>query len=334
MSLEQAYQQLQAIAEYINEEEVFLKVELKEQGLEVYWHIAYKMVLMPAFKTETAENFIENMFKILAMLAPWLEALIIESSLAYNGIISWKLDAMAYSNFSRLKVFKLLSIKDNQGHAKYSGILVEDNIATRLLDKMPVLEELSIPSPYQDNNFFQGSHPLKKLSVDDIDELEYTNFIPYLAQSSKFPDLQSLYLSETVLLDVEALPRLPIEHYLTLFQSQNFPNLLEIHLSYVGLNIKEIQLLQETPLAKQLCQLSINQENPQYPQIKKQWLSDTVVKLIQKLKTSEDVFLMTVLGDALELAGCEDMRILGHCHSKRGHLKNCWLIELLLAEIG
>lgn len=46
-----------------------------------------------------------------------------------------------------------------------------------------------------------------------------------------------------------------------------------------------------------------------------------------------DVERLSVLGDALEEAGCQDPEILGHCREKGAvHLRGCFLIDLLLGK--
>ena len=39
-----------------------------------------------------------------------------------------------------------------------------------------------------------------------------------------------------------------------------------------------------------------------------------------------------ILADALEEAGCTDMRILDHLRSVRGHVRGCWAVDLLLGK--
>lgn len=39
---------------------------------------------------------------------------------------------------------------------------------------------------------------------------------------------------------------------------------------------------------------------------------------------------LAVLADALEEAGCHNEEILGHCRSPNGHVRGCWLIDMIL----
>jgi hypothetical protein len=41
---------------------------------------------------------------------------------------------------------------------------------------------------------------------------------------------------------------------------------------------------------------------------------------------------LPLLADALEEAGCADADILAHCRSGGGHLRGCWVVDLLLGK--
>jgi hypothetical protein len=41
---------------------------------------------------------------------------------------------------------------------------------------------------------------------------------------------------------------------------------------------------------------------------------------------------MGILADALEEAGCTDADILAHCRAEDGHVRGCWLVDLLLGK--
>ena len=41
---------------------------------------------------------------------------------------------------------------------------------------------------------------------------------------------------------------------------------------------------------------------------------------------------MPVLADALEEAGCQDAIILNHCREPGGHVRGCWVVDLLLGK--
>jgi hypothetical protein len=41
---------------------------------------------------------------------------------------------------------------------------------------------------------------------------------------------------------------------------------------------------------------------------------------------------LPILGDALEEAGCREEVILRHCHEPGGHVRGCWVVDLLLAK--
>jgi len=42
--------------------------------------------------------------------------------------------------------------------------------------------------------------------------------------------------------------------------------------------------------------------------------------------------ILPVLADALEDAGCDDQRILAHCRGPNGHVRGCWVLDLLLGK--
>lgn len=42
--------------------------------------------------------------------------------------------------------------------------------------------------------------------------------------------------------------------------------------------------------------------------------------------------LMPILGDALEEAGCAEEEILGHARGEKGHVRGCWVVDLVLGR--
>jgi len=60
------------------------------------------------------------------------------------------------------------------------------------------------------------------------------------------------------------------------------------------------------------------------------WSDETVVHLAQAIYEEQDFDRMSILGDALEDAGCHDESILRHCREKGIHVRGCWLLDLLL----
>ena len=67
------------------------------------------------------------------------------------------------------------------------------------------------------------------------------------------------------------------------------------------------------------------------------WLAynDGAVRQLAWLIDREQAFeVMPILADALEEAGCCDARLLSHCLQAGGHVRGCWVIDLLLGQTG
>jgi hypothetical protein len=60
------------------------------------------------------------------------------------------------------------------------------------------------------------------------------------------------------------------------------------------------------------------------------WKECTVVKLAQAIYDERSFNLLPILADALEDAGCHDADILSHCRQAGGHVRGCWLVDLIL----
>jgi hypothetical protein len=60
------------------------------------------------------------------------------------------------------------------------------------------------------------------------------------------------------------------------------------------------------------------------------WSGGTVRKLDQSIYDERAFDRLPVLADALEEAGCTDAVILSHCRSGEGHVRGCWVVDLLL----
>jgi hypothetical protein len=60
------------------------------------------------------------------------------------------------------------------------------------------------------------------------------------------------------------------------------------------------------------------------------WHGGLLVSMARRMYDGRDFAAMPVLADALEEAGCTDPDMLSHCRSGGGHVRGCWLIDLLL----
>ena len=60
------------------------------------------------------------------------------------------------------------------------------------------------------------------------------------------------------------------------------------------------------------------------------WRTADVVDLAQAIYDSRSFNRLSVLGDALIDAGCEDEQIVAHCRSEGPHVRGCWVVDLVL----
>jgi hypothetical protein len=62
------------------------------------------------------------------------------------------------------------------------------------------------------------------------------------------------------------------------------------------------------------------------------WSGGTIGSLAQTIYDERRFDEAPVLADALEEAGCSDKEILAHLREPAGHVKGCWVLDLLLAR--
>src|SRR5690348_18017614 len=60
------------------------------------------------------------------------------------------------------------------------------------------------------------------------------------------------------------------------------------------------------------------------------WNGSCVVRVAQAIYEERAFELTPVLHDALLDAGCDDDAILAHCQTSEGHVRGCWVVDLLL----
>jgi hypothetical protein len=208
------------------------------------------------------EKIFAEVFRRLAspQIAPWLATLTFEGlQIACNGTIDWEVEPIAYaeSPFSRLKIFRLESI-GAADEPYFAGTLSgrdhrDTSVATRFLERMPILEELAIPEPPKEEAFYHGPpHPLKRLSVFDADD---DLFILRLSQSRRFSRLEEVRFVESFRADVSH--RLPCSHYSKLFKSAALPALRAATIEQVGLSDDQAQSLRETPVGRKLSRFTV-----------------------------------------------------------------------------
>jgi hypothetical protein len=63
-----------------------------------------------------------------------------------------------------------------------------------------------------------------------------------------------------------------------------------------------------------------------------EWNGGCVLGLAQSIYEERAFERVPVLGDALEEAGCGDEAMLAHCRAPGGHVRGCWIVDLLLGK--
>jgi len=66
--------------------------------------------------------------------------------------------------------------------------------------------------------------------------------------------------------------------------------------------------------------------------IEPSWLTSTVVVLAGSIYDERAFDQMPILADALQDAGCDNENILNHCRQPGGHVRGCWVVDLLLGK--
>jgi hypothetical protein len=62
------------------------------------------------------------------------------------------------------------------------------------------------------------------------------------------------------------------------------------------------------------------------------WRTPTVLRLAEAVRKERAFDSLPMLGDALEEAGCNDAEVLAHCRRPRPHVRECWVVDLLLGN--
>jgi hypothetical protein len=62
------------------------------------------------------------------------------------------------------------------------------------------------------------------------------------------------------------------------------------------------------------------------------WNDGTIPRMAQRIYDERRFEDMPILADALEDAGCCDEAILTHCRAETGHVRGCWLLDLLTGK--
>lgn len=62
------------------------------------------------------------------------------------------------------------------------------------------------------------------------------------------------------------------------------------------------------------------------------WRTSEVIALCEFMYGSQDFSAMPVLADALQEAGCDSEEVLGHCLGEGPHVRECWVLSLVLGK--
>jgi hypothetical protein len=60
------------------------------------------------------------------------------------------------------------------------------------------------------------------------------------------------------------------------------------------------------------------------------WRTDTALELVHQMFLSSDFSAMPILADALQDAGCDNADILYHCRGPGAHVRDCWVLHVVL----
>ena len=73
--------------------------------------------------------------------------------------------------------------------------------------------------------------------------------------------------------------------------------------------------------------------NPFHPVVAdRSWLTQDALMLARAIYDNRAFNRMSILGDALEKAGCDNADILAHCRSKAEHVRGCWAVDAILGK--
>jgi hypothetical protein len=62
------------------------------------------------------------------------------------------------------------------------------------------------------------------------------------------------------------------------------------------------------------------------------WNEGTVRRIAAGIYEERAFDRLPILADALLDAGCDDERLIGHCHAERPHARGCWAVDLILGK--
>lgn len=164
-----------------------------------------------------------------------------------NGTKGWNFNRLLHSNstFPNLKSFKvqLTDLGDHNQSIIDGDCGKENGMIAKLVSRMPILEQLVVPSA-PDNSFFEiGDHPLEILKLQA--GYGHQNFIDNLAESKNFKKLTAL--DYTDLIDVYDIPNedyTSVDSFVKLFNSNAFSSVRHFTLRNANLDDEQLFSLQ------------------------------------------------------------------------------------------
>lgn len=214
------------------------------------------------YYVDVDDEFYPEILELLSVpdFAPFLASLRLTApDEGINGTRSWDLEPLTQGTgtYQNLKQLDIQGTQPEHHNRTILGNFAEDGIIAQLLDKMPNLEQLSIPSAPSPAFFDRPAHPLKHLIIQTGYDTQ--NFILNLAQSTCFSQLKTLDFTdyaETYIKDYEQHKTSKL-YYLQLFNSHALPSLQTLTIRHSLLTEQDIAELQQTPLGTQLDFLRI-----------------------------------------------------------------------------
>jgi hypothetical protein len=176
-----------------------------------------------------------------------------------NGTREWNLEPLlAAARFPKLTVFDVERTKpDDNNRTIIAKDMEENGVIAALLDRMPALTDLRLPSAPSEAFFARAAHPLARLEVQS--GFEPNDFLARLGASDAFTQLEALDFTdyaETYADDFEEL-RTPVGVLDAFFQTRALPKLTTLTLRGTRLAPDDERRLRETPLGRQLRALRI-----------------------------------------------------------------------------
>ncbi|MDO4762898.1 MAG: hypothetical protein Q4A00_00730 [Flavobacteriaceae bacterium] len=164
-----------------------------------------------------------------------------------NGTKSWNFNRLANANvlFPNLKYFEvqLTDLGDHNQSILDDFSYEENGITAKLLQKMPNLESLILPSAPNKSFFEIETHPLKHLKIQA--GYNHENFIENWSNSRNFPNLTTVDYSEIIdIFEVETDEYTKFESFKKLFKSEAFSSVKHFTLWHFNLSNEQLFELQ------------------------------------------------------------------------------------------